>query len=210
MKKYLLGFLRYLFHLKVSKMALVTQDSEISRKAAVYRFAKIYKSFIGDYSYIGPSSSIVCAKIGKYCSIASNVNIGLASHTFSYISTSPIFTEHRNGTKTSWVKQNINEAKIGKCIIGNDVWIGTKVIIMDGLTIGDGAIIGAGSIVTHDVPSYAIVAGIPAKVIRYRFDAQVIESMMQLSWWDLPESIVRNNISLFQTENIDISAMKTM
>jgi hypothetical protein len=75
-------------------------------------------------------------------------------------------------------------------IIGNDVWIGRNVIVMDGITIGDGAIIAAGATVTHDVPPYAIVGGVPAKIIRYRFSSEIIAALLETKWWDLPPEIV--------------------
>lgn len=210
MKKYIRGFIKFLLRPKISKFAMITDDSTISNRASVYRFAKIYSSTIDDFSYVGPNSEIICADLGKYCSIAANVNIGLAAHTISYISTSPIFTEQHNGTKTSWINRDVNEARMRRCIIGNDVWIGTKVVIKDGIKIGDGAIVGAGSVVTHDVPPYAIVAGAPAKIIRYRFNKQTIDFLINLKWWNWPESVIRNNINYFQAEYINIDALENI
>lgn len=203
MKSYLLGLLKYLFRAKISKLARVTHDSQISATSAVFRFAQIYRSSIGEYSYVGTNSNVVHADVGKFCSIASDVSIGMASHTLSHISTSPIFTECHNGTKTSWVESNINAAETKRCIIGNDVWIGAKVLIKDGVHIGDGAVVGAGSIVTHDVPPYAIVAGVPAKIIRYRFSPEVIATLQRLAWWNWPETLLKQKIKYFQTQQID-------
>ena len=84
--------------------------------------------------------------------------------------------------------------------IGNDVWIGCHSIIKPNVHIGDGAIIGANSVVTKDVPPYAIVAGVPAKIIKYRFDAETIKKLLDLKWWNFPYQILKENIELFQKE----------
>ena len=83
------------------------------------------------------------------------------------------------------------------CEIGNDVWIGTNVFLLAGVKIGDGAIIGAGAIVTHDVEPYAVVGGVPAKVIRYRYPKWMIESFMRIQWWDWSLEKIEENIELF-------------
>ena len=84
--------------------------------------------------------------------------------------------------------------------VGNDVWIGARAIIMDGIKIGDGAIIGANSVVTKDVPPYAIVAGCPAKLIRYRFSEDVINKLLELCWWDYPKEFIVNNLPFDDVE----------
>lgn len=82
-------------------------------------------------------------------------------------------------------------------IIGNDVWIGANAIILQGVTIGDGAIIAAGAVVTKDVPPYAIVGGVPAKVIKYRFSDEVILKLLQIKWWDKPEEWIIQKLEKF-------------
>ena len=211
MKKYLLGFLRYFFYPKVSKLSLVTNDSLISTKAKVNRFSKIYSSSISHYTYIGGNSEIVNTKIGKYCSIARDCIIGLASHTINNISTCPIFTEKHNGTGFSWVDHDYVNHKSNCIEIGNDVWIGTRAIILSRkgiLKIGDGAIIGAGAIVTKDVPPYSIVAGVPAKIIRYRFTPEIIEKLLEIRWWNYPEEVLKNKLSVFQMEDLGIELLE--
>lgn len=139
--------------------------------------------------------------IGKFCSIAPDVNIGLSTHTITHVSTSPIFMERHNGTKTSWLAQNINEAKIKRSSIGSDVWTGTRVIVMDGVSIGDGAIVTAGAVVTKDVPPYAIVGGVPAKVIKYRFSSDIIDRLLSIRWWDMSDEELTKHIKLFHIKN---------
>lgn len=203
MLKYFLGFLKFLFCSKVSKLALVDNKSQIDSRATIGRKVKFLCSKINKYSYIGKGTSIIHCDIGSFCSIAGDSVIGLGNHTLNHLSTSPIFTEKTNGTRYQWCNySSVNP--YSRIVIGNDVWIGAKVIVMGGVTIGDGAVIGAGSIVTKDVPPYAIVAGVPAKIIRYRFDPFVVDKLLELQWWNYDESVIRNKIHLFQSENITI------
>lgn len=177
--------------------------STISGKARVWGHCKVFHSTMGDYSYVGRNSRIIHADIGKFCSIAGETKIGMGTHTLDKISTSPIFTESKNGTKHSWVKVSaVNPFK--RVVVGNDVWIGVRTMVMGGVKIGDGAVIGAGSIVTKDIPPYAVAAGVPAKLIRYRFPQEQIDALLAHPWWNLPEDKLKERIKLFQnSENID-------
>lgn len=200
MLKYFLGLIKYFFRKGISVFALIDYRSAISDRAKVNHGTKIYDSKINSYSYVGPKTQLINVNIGKFCSIANQCSIGLATHSINNISTSPIFTSKNNGTGYSWT--SYNKFQEGHQVnIGNDVWIGTKVIVMGGVNIGNGAIIGAGSIVTKDIPDYAIAVGIPAKVVKYRFNESIIKKLINLKWWDLPVEQLKSNINLFQIEN---------
>lgn len=207
MIKYILGWLNNIFNPSTSLIVLIDNKSRISRKSKIWRFCKIYKSTISSYSYIGPNSKVVFASIGKFCSIAGNCTIGVGKHSLENISTSPIFTSKINGTGYSWTKIIPNN-EYQKIIIGNDVWIGTNVTIIGGITIGDGAIIGAGAIVTKDIPPYAIAVGVPAKVIKYRFEKPLINKLLEIQWWNKTENQLKNSISLFQNSKLNISELE--
>lgn len=209
MIKYLLGFFLNIFRPNISSFALIDIKSKVSKKAKIYRQSKIYNSEVGDYSYIGPRSQIINAEIGKFCSVAFDCNIGLASHTLSHISTSPIFTECKNGTGYRWVKAD-KYKNIKVVRLGNDVWVGTKSIIMSGVEIGDGAVIAAGAIVTKDIPAYAIVGGIPAKIIKYRFDLPIRELLQGKKWWNLPEKELKSKICYFQRNEINEEVINSL
>ena len=171
--------------------------SIVSRKAKVWQRVKVFHSTIGDYSYVGPNCRIIYCNIGKFCSIAGDCAIGMGTHSLNHISTASIFTAPVNGTRIKWTdKQNFEEYKTIN--IGNDVWIGQRVLVMGGVSIGNGAVIGAGAVVTKDVPPYAVVGGVPAKVLKYRFSPDAIDALEKSEWWRLPDDVLRRNIALFQ------------
>ena len=156
-------------------------NSKIDKSAKIYSGTDFYNSSIGRHSYVGYDSEIHNCEIGSFCSIANHFIVGGAEHPLSWVSTSPAFQDIRGGAPKRLAHKSVNLEK--KTEIGNDVWIGSRVIIKQGVRVGTGAVIGAGSVVTKDVPAYAIVAGIPAKVIRYRFDENIIERLLKSKWW---------------------------
>ena len=161
-------------------------------------------SSIGAYSYVANNTDVESADVGKFCSIADHCRIGMGGHTLGMLSTSPIFTEALNGTKTQWVPKDVHAAEDKRVIIGSDVWVGSHVLINGGVKVGHGSVIGAGAVVVKDVPPYAIVGGVPAKVIRYRFSPQIIQRLLEFEWWNMDEEMLKKNISFFQRDNISL------
>lgn len=158
-------------------------------------------SKVGAFSYICKNSSVnFCNSIGRYCSIAPYVVIQNSTHGASMLSTSPVFQaglpqfeKYIEGADSCWAKeQRIRKNKHNKLgiTIGNDVWIGTGVVILPGVNIGDGAIIGAGAVVTKDVEPYSIMGGVPASLIRKRFDDDVIKQLLAIRWWEYQPEIM--------------------
>lgn len=204
------GIIRNLFNKRVSLLSLVSINNEIDAKSCIYRFCKVKGSKIGAYSYIGNKTVLENAEIGRFCSISDNCRIGMGSHTLNYLSTCSVFTEAINGTQYSWVDKDTNAAKTLKTVIGNDVWIGYQSIILGGITVGDGAVIGAGAVVVKDVPPYAVVGGVPAKVIKYRFPEEIIKELVDIKWWNFPEDVLKNNLHLFQSEIINVDELERL
>lgn len=130
------------------------------------------------------NGDIPTVKIGNYCSIAANCTFLLSNHLTNRVTTSPYtpihLFPHKQGNVSSFVR--------GDIIIENDVWIGANVTIMDNVRIGNGAVVAAGSVVTKNVPPYAIVGGNPARVIKYRFDDELIKGLQETEWWNIDES----------------------
>ena len=153
------------------------------REVKIYSGCQIVDSVIGDFTYCSYDTKINKANIGKFCSIASRVTIGAAEHPLDWISTSPVFEDVKNsGTNVRFATEKLPPVKT--TTIGHDVWIGEGAMIKQGITIGNGAVIGAMAMVTKDVPPYAIVAGIPAKIIRFRFDKNTISALQESEWWN--------------------------
>lgn len=202
--KFLKGFLQNLFNPRVSIFAFVSSDNTIHKTSTIYRNSKVKTSTIGAYSYISNNTDVEYADIGKFCSIADYCRIGMGGHNLKMLSTSPIFTEAINGTRTQWVDSDVNAVLDQKAVLGNDVWVGSNVLINGGVKIGDGAVIAAGAVVVKDVPPYAIVGGVPAKIIRYRFSPEIIEKLLELKWWNLDDEILKEKIGFFQKDNICI------
>jgi len=144
---------------------------------------------VGDYSYISINSMISFTEIGKFCSIGPNFFCGWGIHPTDCISTSPLFYSTKSPHSFCTDDKFVDRKKI---IIGNDVFIGANVTILDGVTIGDGAVIGAGAVVSRDIPPYAIVAGSPIQVLRYRFDNVTIQELLDIKWWNLNEEHLQN------------------
>lgn len=168
-------------------------------KVYINKNCDIVHSSIGDHSYINFNSSINYTVIGKYCSIASDVIIGMGSHPTHLVTTHPAFYSSNKAFETFADKNYFTE--YAKTTVGNDVWIGTGVRIPGGVSIGDGAIVATGSVVTKDVPDYAIVGGIPAKTLRFRFDEEKILKLLKIKWWDFDEEFLKKNYLIFH--NID-------
>lgn len=141
------------------------------------------------HSFCGYDCTILHANIGAFCSIAGRVAMGGAHHPIEYVSTSPVFLSHRDSVKAKFAHHDY--LPVLRTSIGSDVWIGEGCFIKAGVRIGHGAVVGMGSVVTRDVPDYAIVAGNPAKLIRMRFEQRIIDGLLELQWWNMPDEELR-------------------
>lgn len=143
---------------------------------------------IGAYSYVGHSSEMRSVEIGRFCSIARRVIVAQAEHPTTFVSTHPIVFNPQSGfADDEYFKGVVLRRDFGKdagVTIGHDVWIGDGAVIRAGVSVGSGAVVGAGAVVVKDVPPYAIVGGVPARVIRFRFSEDIVERLLASAWWN--------------------------
>ncbi|HYZ15937.1 MAG TPA: hypothetical protein VE591_06030 [Candidatus Acidoferrum sp.] len=179
------------------------RDSRLGAWTAVGARTSIVESTLGDYSYAVSDCQIIYSQIGKFCSIAaaSRLNPGnhplerAALHHFTYRSAS-----YDLGPDDAEFFQWRREHQV---VLGNDVWIGHGAVVLPGVTIGSGAVLGAGAVASKDIPPFAIAVGVPAKIIRYRFDASVVERLMRLAWWDWTHERLAGALSDFRGLSIE-------
>lgn len=198
----------------------VSKDTILLGKNRIFYNTFFLDSYLGFGSFIGNNCLLNKVKIGNYCSLASNIKVLSSTHPVNtFISSHPAFYLSHGNPVLTYNTGNIFQDEYLRCpeynseyavIIGNDVWIGSDVIILGGVKIGDGAIIGAGAVVTKDVEPYAIVGGVPAKLIKYRFSPHQIECLLKIKWWDWSqdklneEAKLMNNVDSFINKHFDL------
>lgn len=170
---------------------------------------------IGDCTYFAGSMGYgtyamqncsIEGRVGRFCSIAAEVKVARGTHpvTLPYATTSPMFFSTRKQSATTFSPIDRFDELKEPVTIGNDCWIGQRALLVGGITVGDGAVVMAGAVVTKDVPPYAIVGGVPAKVIKYRYDDETIAFLLKTRWWDKPIDWLKENHALL----CDIEALK--
>jgi len=179
----------------VGRHCVVEQDAEVYQCTladwvSVQSKCALNEVRIGRYSYVAREACLDEVSIGSFASIGPRTLLGCGDHPVDLASTAPVFYSTRRQCGASFAPAD-HAAERRAITIGHDVWLGAHAFVRDGLTIGDGAIVAAGAVVAADVPPYAIVGGVPAKLIRFRFPAGAIQRLLVLQWWNWEETRLR-------------------
>lgn len=181
-------------HVKIG-MGTSIIASEIEDYCFIGEDCQLISSTLGRRSYMNEGTHIRNARIGAFVSIGSQVRIGVGKHPTNLVSTHPAFYANNKAFMTFADKIYVDEYV--SVSIGNDVWIGSSSTILGNVKIGDGAIVAFGAVVTKDVPPYAIVGGIPAKILKYRFLPEIIDRLLQIKWWMLKDDFLQKEFKLW-------------
>jgi chloramphenicol O-acetyltransferase type B len=182
-------------------LSYASEDVTFSQYVRLYGATTLSNASIGRHTYFNGSKA-ENVSIGSFCSIGPGTRLGgMGTHPLTMISTHPVFfSTLRQSGRTFAEESYFEEFKSTK--IGNDVWIGAHAILVDGVTIGDGAVVAAGAVVTKDVPAYAVVGGVPATIIKYRFGQQDIDVLLKIKWWLLPDAVLEELAALIRAGDV--------
>jgi phosphonate metabolism protein (transferase hexapeptide repeat family) len=174
------------------------RDSQFGTWCEVGARTSVAESRFGDYSYVVNDSDIIYATLGRFCSIASHVRINPGNHPLERVALSH-FTYRSSAYELGDDDAALFQWRRDHHVtLGHDVWIGHGAIVLPGVTIGNGAAIGAGAVVTKDVPPFAIVVGVPGRVLRYRFPPEIVAALGRIAWWDWPHEKLREAMPDFR------------
>lgn len=190
-------------NVKIDEWSIII-NSKLSEYVHINKNNLINSSELGKHTYTGQNTIIEFTQIGNFCSISWNVTIGAAQHDYNRVTSHEMLYSKWH----EFIEEPIYSPFEKNVSVGNDVWIGANSIILRGVKVGDGAVIGAGAVVTKDIPDYGIAIGIPAKVVKYRFDKKTINILKKVRWWDFPTEIIKKNLALLSSSPTQVTLDK--
>jgi len=174
------------------------RDSRFGRYCEVGAGTRVAECEFGDYSYVAENSDIIYSSLGRFCSVAAGVRINPGNHPlqrvalnhFTYRSSAYGLGDDEAGF-FDWRRSH-------RVVLGHDCWVGHGAVLLPGVRLGNGAAVGAGAVVSRDVPDFAVAVGVPARVIRFRFPPDVIDSLQRIAWWDWPHALLGERLAEFR------------
>jgi len=180
--------------------------SSIHPTSKIESGSNIVNTTMGKHSFCGYNCDINNTEIGSFCSIANNVVIGGGMHPIDWVSTSPVFYSGRDSVRAKF--SEFDRVSMLKTKIGHDVWIGQNVLIKQGVIIGNGSVIGMGSVVTKNVEPYSIIGGVPAKLIKMRFEEVLVERLLNSEWWNKDDNKLKNAAKYIQNPKMFLTLIE--
>ncbi|MFC6490462.1 DapH/DapD/GlmU-related protein [Nitratireductor sp. GCM10026969] len=180
------------------------KSCRLGRYTAVAERVILREVSLGDFSYFERHAEGIYAEIGKFCSIAANTRINALEHPLERVTTHKVSYRPNEYFRYLGVDAGFRARRRERgVVIGNDVWIGHGAVVMPGVHVGDGAVVGANAVVTRDVAPYAIVAGVPARLVRQRFAPKLAERLQALHWWDWPLETLFDAVADMQALDVE-------
>lgn len=186
--------------LRAGPFSYASKDCHFGEAVALVGTAAVHRSTIGRCSYVS-SARVANATLGAYCSVAPGAMVGgFGEHPSRWLTTHPCFYSTKGPNAINFAREDAFVGEHRSVVLGNDVWIGARSTILDGVTVGDGAIVAAGAVVVKDVAPYEVVGGVPARRLRMRFEPQVIRLLLDSPWWNLDDASLRRLAPLMCSE----------
>lgn len=180
-----------------------SRSTRFEGRNRIYENGTVLDSELGLFSYVSRGARVANCSVGRYCCIGPEALVGgLGVHPTRWISSHPVFYSPRRQTGGVTFSPDQHFEERPRVTLGHDVWIGARAVVLDGMKVGTGAIVAAGAVVAEDVPPYAIVGGLPARLLRPRFDAATAARLLALEWWTWPADRLEAAASLFRSDDV--------
>ena len=180
------------------------RNSEIGDHSQIQRYCDLLRTSMGRCSIVEKNTVLHDAIIGSFCEISWQCSIGGDNHNYHLPSIHHFYWQsffgYEENDDSVGASNFFSKLRSEPCVLGNDIWVGSGVIVNRKVHVGNGAVLASGCVVTKDVPDYAIVGGVPARIIKYRFDEPTRKRLLNIAWWNWPDRVLKANRHLFEQE----------